>query len=70
MVIKEVNEIDGAGSGTELQIGWYSSEFGALAEASVRPKLEITFTPIPEPSALVLMGLASLFTLVWRTETV
>jgi hypothetical protein len=64
VVFKEVNEIDGAGSGTELQIEWYSSEFGAIADAPVRPRLEITFTPIPEPATFGLLGLASLLMMV------
>lgn len=60
VVIKEGAEIDGAGSGTDLQIDFYSSEYGALADAPVRPKLTISYTEIPEPATLSLLGLASL----------
>jgi hypothetical protein len=60
VVIKEGNEIDGAGSGTDLQIEFYSAQFGAIADAPVRPKLEVTYTAIPEPATLSLLGLASL----------
>jgi hypothetical protein len=60
VVIKEGAEIDGAGSGTDLQIEFYSAQFGAIADAPVRPKLTINYTEIPEPATLGLLGLASL----------
>ena len=60
VVIKEGAEIDGAGSGTDLQIEFYSAQFGALADAPVRPKLTINYTEIPEPTTVGLLGLASL----------
>ena len=60
VVIKEGAEIDGAGSGTDLQIEFYAAEFGAIADAPVRPKLTVTYTIIPEPATLSLLGLASL----------
>jgi hypothetical protein len=47
VVIKELLELDGAGSGTDLQIELGASEFGDLAD---RPRLEITYTPDTIPS--------------------
>jgi len=45
VLMKEGIELDDFGSGTELQIDWYSSEFGDLvADAPQHPRLEITYT--------------------------
>ena len=66
VVIKELLEIDGAGSGTDLQIEMYSSEFGTIADAPVRPRLEITYTVIPEPASVGLLGLGGLALLIRR----
>ena len=47
VLIKEANEFDGLGSGTELQIEFGSSEFGdPINDAPQHPKLEITFNPV------------------------
>jgi len=66
VVMKELLEIDGGGSGTDLQIEMYSSEFGAIADAPVRPRLEITYT-VPEPATLVLLSLGGLVMLGRRS---
>ena len=47
VLIKEANELDGNGSGTELQIEFGSKEFGdPILDAPQHPKLEITFNPV------------------------
>jgi hypothetical protein len=47
VLIKEKTELDGTGSGTELQIEFGSSEFGdPILDAPQHPKLEITFNPV------------------------
>ena len=63
VVIKELLEIDGAGSGTDLQIELGSAEFGGQGD---RPLLEITYTVIPEPATLGLFGLGGLVMLLSR----
>ena len=47
VLIKEANELDGIGSGTELLIEFGSKEFGdPILDAPQHPKLEINFTPV------------------------
>ena len=49
VLIKEANELDGFGSGTDLQIEFGSKEFGdPILDAAQHPKLEITFTPVSQ----------------------
>ena len=56
VVIKEGLEIDGAGSGTDLQIEFYSAEFGGSGDAVVRPKLDIEYIPEPATLSLLVIG--------------
>lgn len=47
VLFKEAIENDGIGTGTELQLDFYSSEYGNFfADAPQHPKLEVHFTPL------------------------
>ena len=58
MLVKEVNEFDGVGSGTDLQIEWYSSEHGVAGDIPNRPRLEITYTAVVPADPANIVGLS------------
>jgi hypothetical protein len=71
MLIKEVNEFDGAGSGTDLQIEWYAAEFGTIGDVPNRPRLEITYSVAAPADPANIVGLdvtGSEAVITWESE--